>query len=177
MIYGKVTNCVAEGDTVTLTHDIELDRGGLLRWIVNPLKKPSQDAVYDYPYLIVSVGGVYKLCNFMLPVGPRETRLFLLPMAEALKIPGTPWSAPSKLAKPFLGIAERLLARPLFVEDVWSQEAEQQGYDAHHKARSIDPHPAIHPSYQLTVRKWEEHLARVGAEDSRPVRAAHVRGL
>ena len=161
MIYGNVASCETQGDTVRLKHNIKkLDEGGLLRWIVNPLKEPWQTAVYEYPYLVVSVGGVYKLWNFMRPIGPRETRLFLFPTAEGLRIPGTPWYTPAKVAKPFLGMAERFLARPLFVEDVWSSEAEQEGYDANHESRSIDPHPAIHPSYQLTVRKWEEHLAR-----------------
>ena len=38
--------------------------------------------------------------------------------------------------------------------------AEQQGYDTHHAAPAVDLHPAIRPCYQLTVRKWQEHLAR-----------------
>ncbi len=172
MIYGKVTGCESERDTVTVTHDITLNRGGILRWLLPPLKVPSQYAVYDYPYLRVSVGDVYKLWNFMLPMGPRELRLFIVPCADRLKIPGTPWEAPDFLIDPFTNIATRLLAHPLFFEDVWAMEAEQQGYDAHHDARSIDPHPAIQPSYELTVRKWEEHLARERA--SRAVPAARL---
>lgn len=162
LIYGNVTSCESEGDTVSVKHNISLDPGGLLRWLVNPLKVPTQEAVYEYPFLRVSVGDVYKLWNFMLPSGPRETRLFLFPCTDRLKIPGTPWTTPAFLVEPFLGIARKLITRPLFEEDVWSSEAEQEGYDTHYQARSLDPHPAIHPSYQLTVRKWEEHLERMG---------------
>ena len=160
LIYGKVTSCVEEGDTVHLTHDIQLDKGALLRWIVRPLKVPEQVSVYEYPYMHVNVGQVYKLYNFMLPVGPRRTRLFMLACSDRLTFPFTPWLIPNAMVSPFIGIARQALAKPLFIEDVWSFEAEQQGYDAHYDKPSIDPHPAIHPSYKLTVRKWEEHLAR-----------------
>lgn len=162
LVYGKVTGCESDPNSVRVRHDIELDKGGLLRWIVKPLQTSTQEAVYDYPYLRVSVGGVYKLWNFMLPTGPRRTRLFIFACADRVKIPFTPWVAPDLLVNPVLGIAKQMLVRPLFVEDVWSAEAEQQGYDTHHDAPAVDPHPAIHPSYQLTVRKWEEHLERAG---------------
>lgn len=158
--YGPVTRCETVGDAVHLEHDIELDSGGLLRWLVNPLKVPKQHSEYRYPYLIVTVGEVYQLWNLFLPIGPRRCRLFLLPMSEGLRVPGTTWSPPNGLVAPFLSVARRYLVEPLFTEDVWSFEAEQQGYDAHYSKPAIDPHPAIAPSYRLTVRKWEEYLAR-----------------
>ncbi len=52
------------------------------------------------------------------------------------------------------------LVRMLFGEDGWSTAIEQEGYEENWRAPSIDPHPAIRPSYQLTIRKWEEHPAR-----------------
>lgn len=160
LLYGPVSGTTAEGDTVTVSHDIRLDPGGLLRWIVNPLKTPHQTAEYRYPYLVVTVGGVYQLWNLFLPMGPRRCRLFLLPMSEGVQIPGTGITPPARLLKPVLGFAKRHLVAPLFTEDVWSFEAEQQGYDTHHDRPSIDLHPGIQPSDRLTVRKWQEHVDR-----------------
>jgi nitrite reductase/ring-hydroxylating ferredoxin subunit len=164
MVYGKVTRCVAEGDSVTVTHDITLDKGGMLRWLLNPLKIPFQDATYAYPYLVVSVGNVYKLWNFMLPLDDHTTRLFMISCADRIKIPFTPYLAPEWLVGPATRLAKHLLVTPLFTEDVWSFEAEQEGYVNSPGSSAVDLHPAIRPSYQLTIRKWEEHLARSRGE-------------
>jgi phenylpropionate dioxygenase-like ring-hydroxylating dioxygenase large terminal subunit len=160
LIYGKVTRCESDGDRVIVSHDIELDKGGLLRFIVNPLKTQTQDACYQYPYLAVGVGGIFKLWNFMLPIDANTTRIFMLPCTERLKIPLLGITPPDALVGAFSGLARQLLVRPLFDEDVWAAEAEQDGYNAYFDTASVDYHPAIRPSYQLTVRKWEEHLAR-----------------
>jgi phenylpropionate dioxygenase-like ring-hydroxylating dioxygenase large terminal subunit len=163
LLIGKLTRCEAQGDRVLLSHEVRLDPGGLLQFLLNPLKHSMQDSCYEYPYLWVSVGGVYKLWNFMLPIDERTTRLFLLSCADRVKIPFTSHAAPTRLVQPALAIAKRFLVTPLFSEDVWSFEAEQEGHDSNPRAPSVDLHPAIRPSYQLTVRKWEEHLA------SRPI--------
>ena len=159
LIYGKVTDCQVKGDTVTVSHDVRLDPSGLLRWLLNPLKTGQQDACYEYPYLWVGVGSVYKLWNFMLPLDERTTRVFMLSCADRVKIPFTPFRAPAALVRPSLGLARRFLVRPLFEEDVWSFEAEQKGYENSAGAPSMDLHPAIRPCYELTIRKWQEHLA------------------
>ena len=166
MVYGKVTRCEAKGDQVVVTHDIQLDKGGVLRWLVKPLKAPRQDACYEYPYLWVNVGDVYKLWNFMLPIDDTTTRLFMISCADRVKIPFTPFEAPHALIRPALALVKQVLVTPLFTEDVWSFEAEQDGFDANPGAPAVDLHPAIRPSYQLTVRKWDEHLARSRAERS-----------
>ena len=57
------------------------------------------------------------------------------------------------------GLLKRLIVVPLFTEDIWSFEAEQAGYEEHHCKPAVDLHPAILPCYQLTIRKWQEHLA------------------
>jgi 4beta-methylsterol monooxygenase len=166
MVYGKVTRCEATSDQVVVTHDIRLDKGALLRFLLNPLKTQQQHACYEYPYLWVSVGQVYKLWNFMLPIDDRTTRLFMLSCADRVKIPATRLDVPSWLVEPALKLAKHMLVTPLFTEDVWSYEAEQAGFDANPGAPAVDMHPAIRPSYQLTVRKWEEHLGRSRAERS-----------
>jgi nitrite reductase/ring-hydroxylating ferredoxin subunit len=159
LIYGTVTDCRVRGDTVSVSHDVRLDPGGLLRFLLSPLKTGRQDACYEYPYLWVAVGDVYKLWNFMLPIDTRTTRVFMLSCADRIKVPFTRFRAPAALLRPSLGLARRLLVRPLFEEDVWSVEAEQTGYENNSRAPSMDLHPAIRPCYELTIRKWQEHLA------------------
>ncbi|HEU5195478.1 MAG TPA: Rieske 2Fe-2S domain-containing protein [Methylomirabilota bacterium] len=161
LVYGKVTNCDVKGDTVTVGHDVRIDRRGLLQFLLSSLRSAHQDACYEYPYLWVGVGGVYKLWNFMLPIDARTTRVFMVSCADLVKIPFTRFRAPVSLLWPALGLARRLLVRPLFEEDVWSFEAEQQGYETSDGMPSLGLHPAIRPCYELTIRKWQEHLACV----------------
>jgi hypothetical protein len=163
LVYGKVTNCEVKGDTVTVGHDIRLDRRGLLQFLLSSLRTGHQDACYEYPYLWVAVGNVYKLWNFMLPIDARTTRVFMMSCADRVKIPFTPFRAPTALLRPALGLAKRVLVKPLFEEDVWSFEAEQAGYESSERMLSLDLHPAIRPCYELTIRKWQEHLTRTNA--------------
>jgi hypothetical protein len=157
---GPVTRCQAEGDRVIVSHDIEMDRTALLWHVANEIKVGKQDACYEYPYLWISVGEVYKLWNFMLPIDEHTTRIFMLSLGERIKIPFTPWLAPPWLVKAFLPLTKRFLTHPLFEEDGWSTEIEQEGYEENGSMPSIDLHPAPNLCYQLTIRKWEEHLAR-----------------
>ena len=159
LIYGKVTHCEAQGDRVIVSHSVRLDPSGLLQYLLNPLETGRQDACYEYPYLWVAVGGVYKLWNFMLPIDEHTTRLFMISCADRVKIPFTSFRAPAVLLRPALKVAKHMLVTPLFKEDVWSFEAEQEGYESSCGAPSVDIHPGIRPSYELTIRKWEEHLA------------------
>lgn len=163
MLYGKVNRCETVGDKVVVGHDIRLDPRGFLKHLVGKLDTPHQEAWYDYPYMHVHVGGVTALWNFMLPMDDRSTRLFLLSCAKNVRIPFTGVRPPALVMRPFARIAREILVRPLFDEDVWSTEAEQQGYDAHFDEPEIDPHPSIRPCYELTARKWSEHLAREAA--------------
>ena len=96
----------------------------------------------------------------LLGLYERTTRLFMISCADRVKIPFTPFRAPTALLRPALGLAKRLLVKPLFEEDVWSFEAEQKGFENSERTPSLDLHPAIRPCYELTIRKWQEHLAR-----------------
>ena len=166
-VYGPVTRCEVEAERVLVSHTIERDPLALLGSFTKELKVRSQDACYEYPHLWVSVGGVYKLWNFMLPSGGDTTRIFILAYAERIKVPFTAWLAPRWMSNPLVWVAKHTMVRTLFGEDGWSTAIEQEGFVAHGQAPSVDPHPAIRPSYQLTVRKWEEHLAQAENRASR----------
>ena len=63
-----------------------------------------------------------------------------------------------------LRISNRMLIGPLLAQDGFALEAEQRGWEAHHDRPVPDLNPAVALFQQLTVRKWEEHLASVGCE-------------
>jgi len=159
LIIKNLTDCHAEGDRVIVRHDVEKDESGLLWYLANDIKVKTQEACFDYPHMWVSVGGVYKLWNFLLPIDRTTTRIFLLSLGEQVKIPFTPWHAPQWLHRLLLPLTKRFVVQPLFDEDGWSAFIEQEGYDEHFDKPAIELHPAPRLCYQLTIRKWEEHLA------------------
>jgi hypothetical protein len=103
----------------------------------------------------------------MLPIDRKTTRIFMLNYSERVKLPFTPIAAPRFLSGPLAWVAKHVMVQTLFEEDGWSTELEQEGYEQSWSSPSIDPHPAIRPSYQLTIRKWQEHLEREGQVASR----------
>ena len=42
-------------------------------------------------------------------------------------------------------------------------QAEQQGYEVHFDQPIAELNPAVHRFQDLTIRKWEEHLAKNAA--------------
>ena len=62
-----------------------------------------------------------------------------------------------------LRLSNRLLIRPLLRQDGFAVEAEQRGLEAHPRRPVPDLNPAVGLFQQLTLRKWEEHLARAEA--------------
>jgi hypothetical protein len=159
-VYGPVTRCEVEGDSVIVAHDIEMNPEGLLWYIANRIQIAKQEVRYAYPHLVVTAGAVFKLWNFLLPVDARTTRVFMLACTASLKVPFTSLAPPAALLRPAIALARKIFLRPLFDEDGWSTEAEQAGYEQHWDRPAVDPHPATRLCYQLTVRKWEEHLRR-----------------
>jgi hypothetical protein len=61
---------------------------------------------------------------------------------------------------PVLKIANAFSIEPLLRQDGFAVEAEQEGYDANFDAPLAELNPAVNLFQQLTIRKWEEHLAR-----------------
>ena len=59
-----------------------------------------------------------------------------------------------------LKISNRVLIGPLLAQDGFAVEAEQEGYEQHWDARPIEFNPVVRAFQNVTVRKWQEHLAR-----------------
>jgi hypothetical protein len=75
-------------------------------------------------------------------------------------IPFTPFRIPRWLMTSLLRVANRVLIGPLLRQDGVAVEAEQEGYEAHPDAPMIEVNPVIAMFQNLTIRKWQEHLAR-----------------
>jgi hypothetical protein len=65
-----------------------------------------------------------------------------------------------------LRLSNHLLIRPLLRQDGFAVEAEQRGHEAHPRQPVPDLNPAVLLFQQLTLRKWEEYLARAGTRQS-----------
>ena len=100
----------------------------------------------------------------MLPVDERTTRVFFLFYFKSLKIPLLPVHIPRFAMTAVMKISNRVLIGPLLSQDRFALEAEQEGYERHWDARSVEFNPVVQAFQRVTVRKWQEHLAR-GAEN------------
>lgn len=168
----KLRHYEARGDSVQLTYD-SLIGGGTAGIFVDRKRVNTQsiELCYEYPYQWSNTGGKIKHWCFVLPIGERLTRVFFLFYFDAFKIPLTPFKMPQKLAQIVLNIANPYLIRAVLEQDGVALELEQQGFDHHWDAPPIELNPVVPLFQQLTIRKWEEYLARTAgtqAEGSKP---------
>jgi hypothetical protein len=77
-----------------------------------------------------------------------------LPGLGAIRLPG--WF----LRRVIMPLASRFHVRPLLDEDGWAVQLEQEGYNRHFEKPIAELNPAVHEFQALTIRKWEEHLAK-----------------
>jgi hypothetical protein len=151
----------ADDRRVFLVYQTPIGRGKISGLFVDR-KRVDTNSIqlcYEYPYQWSDTGGRIKHWLFVLPIDERTTRAFFLFYFDALKIPFTPFRIPQWLMTPFLKVANRLLIRPLLMQDGLAVEAEQEGYLAHFDAPMLEVNPVIAMFQNLTIRKWEEHLA------------------
>jgi phenylpropionate dioxygenase-like ring-hydroxylating dioxygenase large terminal subunit len=160
----KMTHCQAGENRVTLGYQTGIGRGRISGLFVDRKRVDTNSITlcYEYPYQWSDTGGKIKHWCFLLPLDDRTTRVFFLFYFDALRIPLTPFKIPRWLMTPVLRIANRLLIKPLLRQDGFAVEAEQAGYENHFDAPMIEINPVIGLFQQLTIRKWEEHLAKAG---------------
>ena len=161
----KLTRCEAQGDQVFVSYDTQVGKGPISGLFVDRKRVDtnSMDLCYEYPYQWSNTGGRIKHWCFLLPIDERTTRVFFLFYFDALKIPLTPLRLPQGLIGGLLRIANRVLIRPLLSQDGFAVEAEQRGHEKHFDAPLAELNPAVSLFQQLTIRKWEEHLAANGS--------------
>lgn len=160
----KLVHTEAQEDRVHLVYESQIGRGRISGLFVDRTRVDTNsiELCYEYPYQWSNTGGKIKHWCFVVPQGPRLTRVFFLFYFESFKVPFLPLHLPRWLMTPFLRLANRWLIRPLLNEDGFAVEAEQEGYDAHFDAPMLELNPVIALFQGLTIRKWEEHLAARG---------------
>lgn len=171
----KLRHYEADDHRVYLTYDTFMGGGKYSGLFVDRRRVNTKfiELCYEYPYQWSNTGGSIKHWCFLLPIGPRRTRVFFLFYFDAFKIPGTPWRMPQKLTQFVLRVSNPLLFKPLLTEDGVALEAEQDAYDRYWDEPPIELNPAVPMFQQLTVRKWEEFLARSNGDHvPEPGRAA-----
>jgi phenylpropionate dioxygenase-like ring-hydroxylating dioxygenase large terminal subunit len=162
----KLTMMDPQPDRVLLAYDTKVGQGKISGLFVDR-KTTNTNAMtlaYEYPYQWSNTDGKIKHWCFFLPIDERTTRTFFLFYFESLTIPLTPLRIPRRLMGLVLRISNRVLIGPLLSQDGFAVEAEQRGWEAHHDRPVPDLNPAVALFQQLTVRKWEEHLASAGRE-------------
>jgi hypothetical protein len=122
----------------------------------------AMDLAYEYPYQWSNTDGKIKNWLFVLPIDERTTRAFFVFYfsPDTLKIPFVPVTIPQRLLDVVMRVAREVLVRPLLSEDKFAVEAEQEGYEAHFDKPIAELNPAVREFQDLTIRKWEEHLAK-----------------
>jgi len=157
----KLTRYDLEGDRVHISYDTQVGAGPMSGRFVDRrrVNTNAMDLCYEYPYQWSSTDGKIKHWCFFLPIDAQTTRTFFLFYFEALKIPFIAARIPRRLMGLVLALASRFLIGPLLRQDGFAVEAEQRGYEDYWDRPVPDLNPAIGLLHQLTVRKWEEHLA------------------
>lgn len=163
----KLKRCETIGDRVFVSYDTKVGGGRISGLFVDRQRINTNhiDLCYDYPYQWSNVDDRIKHWCFLLPINRQLTRVFFLFYFEALRIPFTRVSIPRPFMTVVMKVANAMFIRSLLAEDGWAVEAEQEGYNAHFDAPPVELNPAIHLFHELSIRKWQEHLARASKVD------------
>ena len=157
-----LTQCETRGDDVHLAYDTQVGRGPISGLFVDHgrLNTNYIKLCYQYPYQWSNTDDEIKHWLFVLPIDERTTRTFFLFYFKSLKIPLLPVRIPRFAMTAVMKVSNRLLIGPLLDEDRVAVEAEQLGYERHWDAPSIEVNPVVSAFQRVTVRKWQEYLAR-----------------
>jgi hypothetical protein len=168
----RLTGLEARGDEVLVSYETRIGGGPVFKYFVDRARVDNNHIRlgYQYPYQWSNTDDKIKHWLFVLPMDARATRCFFLFHFKSLKVPFVPLSIPRQVMTPFLRAANRLLVAPLLAEDGEAVELEQQGYDEHWDQPMAELNPAVAQFQDLTIRKWEEHLATSSTTGASPRR-------
>ena len=164
----KLTGYRTEGDKVFVSYDAKIGQGPIYRLLVDHASTNTNkmELCYEYPFQWSNTDDRIKHHCFLLPIDRTTTRAFFLFYYDprTFKVPLLPISIPRRLVQPLLHASNSLLVRPLLEQDGVAVEEEQRGYDQFFDSPAMELNPAVNAFQTLTVRKWEEHLARSEAQ-------------
>ncbi len=160
----KLTKLEASGDSVQLSYETQVGVGKISGLFVDrkTTNTNAMDLAYEYPYQWSNTDGRIKHWLFVLPIDERTTRAFFVFYfsPDTLKVPFLPLKFPKPILDIVMKVAREVLVRPLLSEDKYAVEAEQEGYDTHFEKPIAELNPCVQKFQDLTIRKWEEHLAK-----------------
>jgi len=159
----KLTMMEPQADRVLLAYDTKVGQGKISGLFVNR-KTTNTNAMtlaYEYPYQWSNTDDKIKHWCFVLPIDGETTRVFFIFYFsdEMLKVPLIPLRMPRPLVRAIMAASKRWLVKPLLEEDGVAVEAEQEAWTKHYEQPIAELNPVVHQFQQLTIRKWEEHLA------------------
>ena len=160
----KLTKLESVGDAVRLSYETKVGTGAISGLFVDRGKTNTNamDLAYEYPYQWSDTDGKIKHWLFVLPIDERTTRAFFVFYfhPDTLKVPLLPITLPKRVLHAVMRVAKEVLVRPLLSEDKFAVEAEQEGYETHFDKPIAELNPCVREFQDLTIRKWEEHLAK-----------------
>ncbi len=158
----KLTSLKAEGDIVSLSYDTSVG-GGKVTSLFMDKKNVGMDSIelaYEYPYQRSNTNDYIKHWCLVLPEDERTTKVFFLFYFKSFNVPFTPFKFPRQLMEPIIKAANLVHVIPLLEQDGVACMEEQAGYERHFDAPIAELSPAVNAFQALTIRKWEEFLAR-----------------
>ncbi|MFT3772557.1 MAG: aromatic ring-hydroxylating dioxygenase subunit alpha [Minicystis sp.] len=162
----KLTKLETVGDSVQLSYETQVGVGKISGLFVDrkSTNTNAMDLAYEYPYQWSDTDKKIKHWLFVLPIDERTTRAFFIFYfhPDTLKVPFLPIHLPKPILDTVMKVAREVLVRPLLSEDKYAVEAEQEGYDTHFDKPIAELNPCVRQFQDLTIRKWEEHLAKTG---------------
>ena len=159
----RLTMMEPEPDRVLLGYDTKVGQGRFSGLFVDR-KRTNTNAMklaYEYPYQWANTDDKIKHWCFLLPIDAQTSRVFFIFYFshEMLKVPFVPLRVPRPLVRAIMAASKRMIVKPLLDEDGAAVEAEQQAWKKHYDQPIAELNPVVHQFQQLTIRKWEEHLA------------------
>ena len=155
----KLISCERRDRRVSLTYDVLVGDGIVSKHFVDRkrVNVNRMELCFDYPHQWSNTGDKIKHWCFVLPLDERTTRAFFLFYFDALRLPLIRRAVPRWLMRPLLNVSNRLLIRPLLVQDGTMVEAEQRAYELNADAPAVEFNPAVIAFQEVIIDEWRRH--------------------
>ena len=156
----KLTFVEPDEQRVRLGYDVLVGDGPISKHFVDRSKVNvnKMELCLEYPHQWSNTGDRIKHWCLVLPMDERTTRVFFLFYFQSLRIPATRAAIPRWLMMPLLAIANKIMIRPLLMQDGTMVEAEQAAFEKHGTGPAIELNPAVHEFQKLMIAQWQRHL-------------------
>ncbi len=155
--------CETVGDRVELEYRSKIAAGRLQDWFIDRSESGCDHmlACYDYPYHWSNTDNRIKHFLFTLPWdGSNNRHIFIFYLRpDVIRVPKLGWKLPYWLVSRMMRAQRVLTLQPLLGQDVWVIGHEQRGWEQFWDKPAPELSPVVKAFQDLTIRKWEEHLA------------------